>query len=238
MGLDTVELVIEVESAFGIQIPDAEASGLITVGQLYEYVLSKLPTVETRRCASAAAFYRFRRAVVGQLSVGRGDVRPSVPIGGVIPPTRRRSEWALLGESLGWRMPPLVRPGWMVTAFYGLIVGWLMVVVRAWGRFPWFPVNQFPLVVAYFVVGVMGLLAVAYRLTTPFATRFPRECSTVRGTVQAALALNYGTISLQGPGWNRREVWECLRAIIVEQLGVAPEEVVESAEFVKDFGAD
>jgi acyl carrier protein len=29
-----------------------------------------------------------------------------------------------------------------------------------------------------------------------------------------------------------------LRTIIVEQLGVAPEHVVESAEFVKDFGAD
>jgi hypothetical protein len=36
----------------------------------------------------------------------------------------------------------------------------------------------------------------------------------------------------------KREVWDCLRAIIVEQLGVPADRVVESAEFVGDFGAD
>ena len=42
---------------------------------------------------------------------------------------------------------------------------------------------------------------------------------------------------MEGPGW-KQEVWDCLRAIIVEQLGVPADRVVESAEFVGDFGAD
>jgi hypothetical protein len=42
MGLDTVELVIEVEKAFDIAILDADAERIATVGQLYEFVLAKL----------------------------------------------------------------------------------------------------------------------------------------------------------------------------------------------------
>ena len=46
MGLDTVELVIEVEKAFDISILDADAEKIITVGQLYDCVVSKLPAHE------------------------------------------------------------------------------------------------------------------------------------------------------------------------------------------------
>ena len=39
MGLDTVELVIEVEESFGFSIDDNDASSLETVGDLYAYIL-------------------------------------------------------------------------------------------------------------------------------------------------------------------------------------------------------
>ena len=38
MGLDTVELVMEIERAFAIEIPDAAAERLRTVGEMYQYV--------------------------------------------------------------------------------------------------------------------------------------------------------------------------------------------------------
>jgi acyl carrier protein len=38
MGLDIVELVIEVETVFGIQIPNEDAKRLETVGLLFDYV--------------------------------------------------------------------------------------------------------------------------------------------------------------------------------------------------------
>jgi hypothetical protein len=40
VGLDTVELVIDVENAFGISIPDTDAGGLYTVGDLQQYVVA------------------------------------------------------------------------------------------------------------------------------------------------------------------------------------------------------
>jgi hypothetical protein len=67
--LDLVELAIEVEKSFGITIVNEDASKIITVGQLYDYVLAKLPAQETRRCLSAGAFYEFRRALIARFAV-------------------------------------------------------------------------------------------------------------------------------------------------------------------------
>ena len=46
MGLDTVELVMRIEETFDITIPDAEAEKILTVGELYRYVLARVPVAE------------------------------------------------------------------------------------------------------------------------------------------------------------------------------------------------
>ena len=41
-SLDTVELIMQFEEEFGIEIPDEEAEGLLSVRQAVEYIASKL----------------------------------------------------------------------------------------------------------------------------------------------------------------------------------------------------
>ena len=41
MGLDSTELVLEIEDTFQIQIPDDEYAGLATVGQLHDYIVER-----------------------------------------------------------------------------------------------------------------------------------------------------------------------------------------------------
>ena len=40
-SLDTVELIMQFEEEFGIEIPDEDAEGLLSVGQAVEYIESK-----------------------------------------------------------------------------------------------------------------------------------------------------------------------------------------------------
>ena len=41
-SLDTVELIMELEEEFGLEIPDEEAEGLLSVGQAVDYISNKL----------------------------------------------------------------------------------------------------------------------------------------------------------------------------------------------------
>ncbi len=71
MGLDIVELGLAVEHAFEIALPDEEASKVVTVGDLYTLVLSKVNGLSSPRCLTSAAFYQTRRAIMEALGVER-----------------------------------------------------------------------------------------------------------------------------------------------------------------------
>jgi acyl carrier protein len=100
MGLDTVELVMEVEDEFGLSIPDADAEQIQTVGQLYAYVCHRLrPRAETV-CPSARAFYRFRRALLARQPLPRRCVRPSSRISRLLP-QECRDRWPAVADEVG-----------------------------------------------------------------------------------------------------------------------------------------
>jgi acyl carrier protein len=77
MGLDTVELVMKVEKDFGIQIPDADAARLVSVGDLHRYVIDQLHR-QSRFDGDAAQIYaQLRDLICTQLGVEPDDVIPS-----------------------------------------------------------------------------------------------------------------------------------------------------------------
>lgn len=41
-SLDTVELIMAMEEEFDVEIPDADAEGITTVGQLTQYIASRV----------------------------------------------------------------------------------------------------------------------------------------------------------------------------------------------------
>jgi acyl carrier protein len=76
MGLDSVELVIRVEKEFAIEIPDADAPALTTVGHLHAYVVEALR--HQGRIESADSVYdQLRDIICHQLGVKEAEVVPS-----------------------------------------------------------------------------------------------------------------------------------------------------------------
>jgi acyl carrier protein len=76
MGLDTVELVMAVEEEFGIQIPDAAAEKMFTVGDLHAFLISELRRLERHDSNGSRIFERLREIICHQLGVKPAVVVP------------------------------------------------------------------------------------------------------------------------------------------------------------------
>jgi len=72
---DDLDLLAYIEDTFDIRFDDAEVSGCITVGDVYQALLGKFPTATVSgKCATAMAFYSIRRFLRAQ-GVS-GPIRP------------------------------------------------------------------------------------------------------------------------------------------------------------------
>lgn len=68
MGLDTVELVMAVEEEFELEIPDAAAQMMMTVGDMHAFLVTELKRLG-REGDSAKVFEQMRAIIVRQLRI-------------------------------------------------------------------------------------------------------------------------------------------------------------------------
>lgn len=64
MGLDTVELLVDIEKIFNIEIPDLEAETINTVQDFVDSVFDKLDVKSSKHCLSQKLFYKIRKSLV------------------------------------------------------------------------------------------------------------------------------------------------------------------------------
>lgn len=94
MGLDSVELVMNVEERFDIKLPDSVVSPIQTVAELAAVVKSRLPTA-TDSCPSARGFCQVRRLMTTHVRIPRERIRPEARLHELFPGDRRR-KWNYL----------------------------------------------------------------------------------------------------------------------------------------------
>ena len=228
MGLDSVELVMAFEEAFGVPIANEEAESLVTPRAVIDLLFAKLQQTDARTCQTQRAFYVLRRAVMQQFGRPREAVTLDLPLRSLMTPRAERTEWPALGRAVAARSwPALDRPAWMVRALhYAGLVLFLLTSAAAWRR----------------GLGVMaGLLAgsvafllfegLTFGLTRRFVAYIPAPYRTLRDLVPAVLSSDH-------IAWTRDQVAVRVRQVVLEQLGLKESEYREDAEFVRDFGVD
>lgn len=87
MGLELVEIILEVEQHFGVEISDEEAYQLRTPRLLMRCVEEKvnLAPKSTEPCATQVAFYKIRKILVTQFKQTKRNIRPSSPLQTMLP---------------------------------------------------------------------------------------------------------------------------------------------------------
>ncbi len=109
-GLSVVELVMEIEQVFHLTIPDREARTIVTVGDIKNYLASRVRLGSSTDCVTQRAFYRLRSVVCGELTVPRSLVRPSSAWKDLLPAHGRRWVWGRIVKRA--RLPR--QPPWNV----------------------------------------------------------------------------------------------------------------------------
>lgn len=237
MGLDAVELMMELEESFGLQIPDEAMSEVRTVGDLYSKILQILNSQKHSKlnpevCLTSATFCWLRRHLAPTIKESR-SIRPRMKLVESLPSESRIALWKKLASETNLRFPALVRPSWLVLMIC------CVTSTAAVMTFLSMPTTSSPGHSAF--MGVFSAACTGTLLTVATA-RFkilPEPgWSTYRGLVESLVAMNYAALSKRFQSIHAQEVWNVLQKIIVETLHVKPEQVTRDADFVKDLLLD
>lgn len=234
MGLDGVEILMEVEETFNISIAEHQSPKIRTVGDLYALVLNQTRNLEhdSEACLSATTFYELRRHLREYLE-DASSLRPDWIVNETFPKRLRRLKWQSLAEQMDLRFPNLERPRWIVS------ITTLVVLVITCLTF-WFLLTTVGLSAAILLTTIVLPLAVAVavKITIP-CQQLPGDAfQTYGGLVDQLIAMNYGKLSERKQIWNPTDIWRILQTIISEQLGVKKEQVTPEANFAHDLGCD
>lgn len=233
MGLDTVELVIRFENAFGITIPDKDAERITTPGKVTDYVMSRVAVSSEPACLSQQAFYFLREKFVPHLRLTRRDFRPTRSLENVIPKENRKQFWASLTAEVGSRaLPGLARPVWLFTLLAFITTGVFVCAAYYAGK------NRGGGTSVFFGLGMAILFAYGSAIITrPVKQNFRRKYQSVGDIVEHLVSNSPHTFKKQsGSGWTREQVALVVREIVIDETGIT--DFTEDSHFINDLHLD
>ena len=113
MGLEGVELIMDVEDRFGTSFPDAQLERMQTIGDLHDFIMSRIRAQHSDVCLSAAMFYPIRRILVEQFNVDHDIVRPETSLESLVETESRSQFWRKIESGLATKLPRLKRSKWL-----------------------------------------------------------------------------------------------------------------------------
>ena len=226
MGLDGVELIMEVEDEFGITIPDSDAAEMRTVGDLVTLCFDRIHATKTMRCPSMPCFLSLRRLVREVRNDPELKLRPGDVVEDLLKVTERKRLWRRLPELLDSAPRELRRPPWFRKTLVVVVLAFpvaLLVVC------PWRAEFMLLIWMATFGFGILLNL-----LTLRFRTRTPSGYDTLGDITKRMVGLQIATNPPDRDDYE--SVFAIVKQLVVDQLGVEYDEVVPGARFVEDLG--
>jgi acyl carrier protein len=228
MGLDSVEIVMEVEEHFGVTIRNEEAGGIRTVGDMVDLLEARIRRRETAECLSLPWFLKLRRLTREAAQRPELRILPATRIQDVLQADERKQLWIGLKEHLGAGLPELRRPT-PLSALIVLVATASPVLLAISGI-----TLQTSLSVASVLCAIGAVLLM--KATQQFKVIPPKGYQTFGEATLRLVGLEAAT---NGHLTVDRELILCdLAAIVSKIVGVKPEQVTPEARFVEDLGVD
>lgn len=230
MGLDSVELLIEVEEHFGVVLTSEQVADVETVDDLARLVATTIERESRGPCPSAAAFYALRRATCAVIGPKASRARPSTRLLELFPRRgRRRAWWCLRRER---RFVPPLQPNAAAAITLRCLAALLWIggiAGVAWSLSRWGLGGLLSLPIVP-VAGVVVYGAAHTVLATELPAGLPRLGDLEPRTRGRPLPEDRAR-------WHA-EVLEGVRERTAQQLGMKLENVLPESRFVDDLGLD
>jgi hypothetical protein len=203
--LDDVELIQDVEAAFGIRLVDEEISRCSTVGHLFNLVETRLPDMpKGQSCGTAMCFYRLRRALQPHSAT---DLKPKTSIStlGAVPVRKLHH---VIETECGLRPPPQYISLWGCLAL-------LLVAALPFGLFavgmPWWVA----LPSAAFGAGLYWFAPI----------RLPGEVETFGDLVRIVASQSIGALAGQGARLGPKEAWQAFTDVLSNHSQLSKDQI-------------
>jgi len=231
MGLDSVELLLEVEKTFDIRIPDREAEQIITVGDFHNSVWNHLTDRHSDKCNSQIIFYKLRSYFINTIGIERNSFKPDTLLNDIFPEKDRRKAYADLQYRIRLTLPSLVLTKFWNTFLH--IVGLVSIPgTLLYALFMAEIFNQTKWLYILPLAGIMFTFLVSNLLNFKRIIIHPL---TVKGFTEKTLTLNFLSLPA-GTGTNRREVEMVINQVIMDVSGLDIEEITPEKKIGDDLG--
>ena len=117
MGLDSVEIILDTEKCFGIEIEDREAQKMKTVGDLVDYVWDNIQKKDSKACLTQILFFRLRKFFFENLDISSNDFKPNTPISDIIKKQKTKPILQKLESDLKLKLPTIFIGGRILFIF-------------------------------------------------------------------------------------------------------------------------
>jgi len=237
MGLDGVELVMEFEEEFGIEIKDEEAVNCVTPRMVIDLICSKLKNLDKHICQTQRTFYILRKVFIKIFGLERKSTKPDMSFRNLIEKSKQKEIWEQIRIAIAARnWPELVRPLWM-SRILGTIGFAIFSVTICTTFYKLVFVDHIDIVGGILFATLLGIWVVipfafiTLRLTRPWKIYIPLEFKTIRDLIPYA-------ITSDRVRWDREGVSIRVKQIVMEQLGIEESYYTEDSRFIEDFNID
>lgn len=229
MGLDAVELVMDVEDHFGISIQNSEAERVRSVGDLVALIQSRIDAAHAATCPTLSSFLQLRTCVREITNDNGLRIRTRTRVVDALSRSERQRLWNRLHDLLGSAPPSLRRPPAMRKVLVVLVLAAIISAIATAAAID-LAVLPLTLALAAIITLVLHFLTVPFRIVPPDAlTTFGAISQRISGVTVATKQLHLRSLD---------EILDELKPIVVDTLGVDASEVVPTARFIEDLGMD
>jgi hypothetical protein len=110
MGLESVEILLQVEAVFGVCIPDELAQKVKTPADLVALIMRRIPMAHSPVCLSQRLFYKLRSGFRKQIPSFISHFEPNTPLSTLSQKQQWQSIWTAVRPSIGDPRLPVFVP--------------------------------------------------------------------------------------------------------------------------------